>query len=466
MLFHLFSPHANGYVTFPTAGGPYGVSTRPGPGTVIDLCGSNGLTISRGIYFASSGSGFSSTNGDEGLDTLNNNDIVTMRHPSQQYVTPRGTTLTLEFVSWPQAQFKIRKVGGSSGATIRHGDTIALGARQPLDPTRAPRAQQCRWLQADPDDNNPTTNPVVLGGLSLDPGGASQRFVFLEGNLIDAEANLGVSDSIPPGELVPSGLLKLRLSHEGLPNGSTALVRFTTINAALFSFNSSGPTIFNSAAPPIAINVPPGTRELSLPLSFHMPALGDPCERFLSLFGGAFDFPGAFSVAEAGMLSWMGSSHHGTGTRSVSINRERAEDWLEISMTGSASQVSQDGAIFITGLDDTFTITVSSKKGVGLPPIPGPIPRVAGSGYTISVVVMPFPAPGFATAPDTPPPERLGGDPPILVLGRDRRFVHRTRFRGLPRNVADMFCIQVNIQPYRNMSNALRLSRRIGLRIL
>jgi hypothetical protein len=469
LLFHLFSPHAGGYVTFPASGGPYSVSTKPGPGTVIDLCGSDGRTIERGLYFDASGTGFADTaaRGDEelGYDTLENNHTVTMRHPSQAYVTPRGANVTLENVSWGQAQFRIRKVGGSSGSRIRHGDTIALGAKQPYDPRRSPSAQQFRWLQADPEDNNPTTNPVILGGLSVNPGGASQRFTFLEGNLLAGEANLTVSDVVPPGEMIPSGALKLRLSHEGLPNGSTALVRFTSVNAAMFSFNSSGPMPFNASAPPFAINVPPGTRELSLPLNLISPTLGDPCARFAAFLNGTLVGPGALTVVDAGMESWTGSSHDGATPRGVGINSARAADWFDISMSGSAGELFMDGAIFIGGADDIFTVTVRSRRGVSLPPVPGPIPTIAGSGYTISVVAMPFPAPGFATDANTPPPVRVSGDSPILTLARNRSFVHRTRFRALPRGTADMFCIQVDIQPYRRTLTTVRLSRRIGLRV-
>jgi len=469
LLFHLFSPHAGGYVTFPSSGGPYSVSTKPGPGTVIDLCGSDGRTIERGLYYDDSGTGFVETavRGDEerGNDTLDNNQTVTMRHRSGNFVTPRGTSVTLENVSWGQAQFRIRKVGGSSGARIRHGDTIALGARQPYDPRRSPSAQQFRWLQADPEDNNPTTNPVVLGGLSVNPGGDSQRFTFLEGNLLAGEANLTVSDRVPPGEMGPSGVLKLRLSHEGLPNGSTAFIRFTSVNAAMFSFNTSGPIIFNPSAPPFAVNVPPGTRELSFPLSLISPTLGDPCARFAAFLNETFVGPGALTVIDAGMESWIGTSHDGVEPRGVGINSARAADWFDISTSGSVGDLGVDGAIFVSGLNDIFTVTVRSKKGVALPPVPGPIPRIAGSGYTISVVAMPFPAPGFATDANTPPPVRISGDSSILTLDRNRSFVHRTRFRASPRGLADMFCIQVNIQPYRSVPNAVLLSRRIGLRV-
>ena len=443
MLFHLFSPSASSYVTFPSAsGGPYSVSTKPGPGTVIDLCGPRGVTISRGLFYAPSGPGFVTTRGDvHGYDSLNNDDTVTMRHPSQRYITPRGSSVTLESVTWAQAQFKIRKVGGSSGSSIRHGDTIALGAKQPFDPRRRPDQQQYRWLQADPEDNDPATNPVVLGGLSLNPGGPSQRFTFLEGNLLEGDADLTVSDRVPPGEMLSAGSLRLRLSHEGLPNGSTARLRFTAIAADTFSFNSSGPTIFDAAAPIRAINVPPGVRELSFPLSLFSMTLGDPCTRFARLLTNTIVAPGAFSVVDEGMEDWSGSAHDGGTARAVGITSRRALDWLQISLSGSVGDASQDtdGYVLVGGADDTFTVTVRSAKGVGLPPIPGPLPRIVGSGYTISVVAMPFPFPVFATDANTRPPQRISGDSPILVLNREGGFLHRTRFRATPRGLPDMF---------------------------
>lgn len=90
MLFHLFSPSANGYVTLPAAGGAYSVTTQPVAGTVFDLCGSHGRTIDRGLRYNREGTGFI-TEGDYegGSDTLVSNDFVdiacaqrTLRHPA------------------------------------------------------------------------------------------------------------------------------------------------------------------------------------------------------------------------------------------------------------------------------------------------------------------------------------------------------------------------------------------------
>jgi len=165
MLFHLFSQHANGYLTFPAAGGPYSISNRPGVGTVIDLCNSNGQTIERGLYYndARNGPGFSDTRGDEfGHDTLEHNDIVTMAHPSGRFITPRGSALTLEAVQPSSAQFQIKKwaarrAGGSGMATrsrwapcnpiTRSGDRTrnSVDGCRPIRPTTIRRPIRSSW---------------------------------------------------------------------------------------------------------------------------------------------------------------------------------------------------------------------------------------------------------------------------------------------------------------------------------
>ena len=467
MLFHLFSQHANGYLTFPAAGGPYSISNRPGVGTVIDLCNSNGQTIERGLYYndARNGPGFSDTRGDEfGHDTLEHNDIVTMAHPSGRFVTPRGSTLALETVQPLSARFQIKKVGGSSGKRIRHGDKVALGAVQPFNPRRRPNAQQLRWLQADPPDSDPTTNQVMLGGLSMNAGGDSQNFIFFEGNLLLGEANLTVSDRIPPGEVRPSGALKLRLSHEGLPNGSTARIRISAINAQAFALGSSGVTTFNPSAPPLLVTVPAGTREISLPMALVSPTASDACARFASLMAGAPTSGGGLDVIDVGMSGWNGPQHDGTVPRGVGINVARAKDWMDIGLGGNIGFSDDDGALFSRGGGNTFTVTVRSRGRI-LPPVPGPIPRIAGSGYVCSVTVTPFPTPGFATSATTPAPTRSSGGSPVLAIARDGSFSSSTTFTATPGPALDFFCIQVDIHPYRNVPNGVWLSRRMGLMV-
>lgn len=468
MLFHLFSQHANGYVTFPATGGAYSISSRPGVGTVIDLCGSSGQTIERGLYYndAPNGPGFSDTRGDElGYDTLEHNGIVTMAHPSGRFITPRGSALTLEAVQPSSAQFQIKKVGGSSGRRIRHGDKVALGALQPYNAKRRPDAQQRRWLQADPPDNDPTTNPVILGGLSVNAGGDSQNFIFLEGNLLLGEANLTVSDRTPPGEARPNGALKLRLSHEGLPNGSAARIRISAIKAQGFSLGASGVTTFNPAAPPLTVNVPAGARELSLPMALVSPTASDACARFAALLQGVPSSGGGLDVIDVGMSAWAGTQHDGATPRGVGIKVSRAKDWMDIAFSGSIGFSDDDGALFSRGGNsNAFTVTVRST-GQRLPPVPGPIPRLAGSGYVCSVTVTPFVSPGFATTADTPPPTRSAGASPVLPIARDGSFSYSATFTATPRPVVDFFCIQVDIHPYRSVPNGVWLTRRMGLRI-
>ena len=182
MLFHLFSQHANGYVTFPTNVGPFTISTQPGPGTVMDLCRDNGSTIDRGARYSNDPSRANEFDVDAGSGTLNSDDRVTVRNPANKYMTPRDQRLTVDAPFAGHAHFKMKKLSGSPGARIRHGDLVALGAYQPYDPSRSPNTQRLRWLEANPDDNDPGTDPVKLGGLSMNPGGDSQRFRFFEAN--------------------------------------------------------------------------------------------------------------------------------------------------------------------------------------------------------------------------------------------------------------------------------------------
>lgn len=77
MLFHLFSPHANGYVTLPAGNGDFTVSHRPGPGTVMDMCGENGITIFRQMAFGPNNTFVAS-----GSDRLEHRTTVTLKAPN------------------------------------------------------------------------------------------------------------------------------------------------------------------------------------------------------------------------------------------------------------------------------------------------------------------------------------------------------------------------------------------------
>jgi hypothetical protein len=465
MLFHLFSPSANGYVTLPAGGGAYSVSTQPVPGTVFDLCGSHGRTIDRGLRYNREGTAFITDGEYEGgYDTLASNDIVTLRAPNGRYVTPRNQTVTLEPVSWAQAQFKIRKVSGSSGSTIRHGDMIALGAVQPYDPSRSPSTQQCRWLQADPEDNNPATNPVILGGLSTTFGGASQQFRFLEGNLLLGEATLKISDRIPPGEAMPAGDLVIRLSHEGLPNASTVLVKFNTINAASFAFGSGNAHVLPSGGEQFSVAVPSGARSVRVPVRCVSPANFDACARLGAFFNNnsAAKDVGSLSIVDQAMTAWSASGRHGTQPHLVTMRSEHADDFIKVSLAnvrGGADvfPINDDGGQVISAGNRSFSIRVASTRG--LPPLPG--------GYYLVPIVTAFPAPAFATTEATPLPIRVSGDPAELDLDRDGSFKHTTRFQ-VPAGISGLhlFCVTIHVLPRRQVAQPVRLNRRFGLVVL
>jgi hypothetical protein len=465
MLVHLFSPSANGYLTLPAGGGAYSVSTRPISGTVIDLCGSHGRTIDRGLRYNRDGTAIIADGEDEGgYDTLANNDVVTLRAPNGHYVTPRNQTLTLEPVTWAQAQFKIRKVSGSSGSTIRHGDMIALGAVQPYDPSRSPNSQRLRWLQADPEDNDPATNSVVLGGLSTTFGGASQQFRFLEGNLLLGEATLKISDRTPPGEALPSGDLLIKLSHEGLPNASTVLVKFNAINAVNFAFGSGSAHVLPSGGEQFAVNVPPGARDVRVPVRCVSPSNADPCARLAASIGSnaASDIVGSLTIVDQAMAAWSGSGRDGTLPRLVTMRSAHANDFITVSLAAvragaGVSAISDDGGHVFTAGNNNFALRVSSTKG--LPP--------SSRGYAIVVAPTAFPAAGFVTTPATPVPVRVSGDPPTLSLNRAGAFNHTTVFRATPAmGGLDLFCVNITIVALGQNAMPTRISRRFGLVVL
>lgn len=453
MLFHLFSPHANGYVTLPT-GTDFTVSRTPTAGTVMDLCGENGLPIDRGMRFGANNSFVQS-----GEDTLENNDIVTIGAPNNRFVRPVGTDIVVQNVTARMARFRIRKLSGG-GRTIRHGDTVALGALQPYDARRGPQAQQYRWLQADPDDSNPSTKEVILGGRSLNPGGESQRFLFLEANLVAATARLKVSDAMP-GETMPTGTLDIRLSHEGLPNGSTVNVRFTALNGQSFRFGSSGLVVtppFNMVHP---VRVPAGSNAVSVPLTVVSPTMSDPVARFYE--GGGLGNPepnsqlGELSVVDAGMFFWNGFDRDGASPRPTAIDSERLGDYLRLNFDRVLLGSRTVGAI-IRASAPTPRLVVSAGPR-RLPPFPG-------GRYYFAVSVQPFPE-GAHT-------NQIVAQPlvdPILTLSADGRFTRTVTFAPIPSPVSpegfDRYSVHVFIGAS-GAPNPMRpiLVRRFGLTVL
>jgi len=452
MLFHLYSPHANGYVTLPVTGGTFAVTFSPGPRTVMDMCGVNGLSINRGMNFGPNGTFVAS-----GQDTLKNKNTVTIRTPDGSFVRPDGADVTLRSGDPWGSRFVIRKMSGSGGDVIRHGDTVALGAFQAYDTRRKPNAQQYRWLQADPNDFNPSTKEVVLGGKSLDPGGTSQRFTFLEGNLVQGAAVLKVSDAMP-GEARPSGALDLRLSHEGLPNGSTVHVRFTGVAGQSARFGTSGSAVTAPFGPIFPIMVPAGSNAVSVPLSVVSPTMADPVERFLTVGGGfsnreAGNNLGGVTVVDAGMSAWAGQEYPGASPRPIGVDGVRLQDYLRITF-GSVTLGPVTDGLFInaSGPPPRLVVSSGSKR---LAPFNG--------RYFIAVSVTSFPAGAHANQITAAPLVD-----PILEVAADGSFSRTVTFNPIPSPATrDFYAVHVFItasgQPH-PMRPAL--VRRFGLTVL
>ena len=454
MLFHLFSPSANGYVMLPVTGGTFAVSFAPGPRTVMDMCGVDGVSIDRGIRFGPSNNFVAG-----GLGTLKNKNTVTIRAPDGSFVRPLGTDVILRNNDPWGSRFVIRKLGGSGGDTIRHGDTVALGAIQPYDPRRKPSAQQCRWLQADPNDFNPSTKEVILGGLSLNPGGDSQRFTFLEGNLVLGEAVLKVSDAMP-GEALPSGSLDLLLSHEGLPNGSTILVRFTGAQARSVRFGTAGSAVPPSFTTVFPIPVPRGSSAVSIPLSMADPTMADPVERFRVVGNSFTNRPegnnlGEVTVVDSGMSSWIGQDYDGASPRAIGINGVRLQDYLRISFGGAPFSPVTDGlTVNASGPRPRLIVSSGPRR---LPPFPN-------GRYFFAVSIAPFPAGAHANQITMAPLVD-----PILVLAPDGSFSRTVTFNPIPTPMStiELYEVGVFVIPS-GPPNPMRpiLSRRFGLTVL
>lgn len=437
MLFHLFSQHANGYVTFPSSAGPFTVSTQPGAGTAIDLCSESGASIICGARF-SGNPDFANAFDVGAEDTrVNNNDRVTLRSPADRYMTPRGERLATDAPFAAHAIFKIRKVSGSPGSRIRHGDFIALGAVQPIDPSRRPDRQQLRWLEANPDDNDPGTDPVKLGGLSMNPGGDSQKFLFFETNLLVAEAKLGTSDRIPL-EMTATGALKIRLSHEGLPNSSRVLVRFTSVDAGGFTFGVNNTPVSPLGGPvTLTAEIPKGAREFSLPLKCLMPRAGSPCARAAGLESRHL---GELSIVDAGMAAWEATGREGTQPRAIGIEMIRLRDFLRVSFGGVELGETDDSILHVAdGSRPKLVVKSGPEK---LRAIPG--------GYALVASIVPFPAPTFATTAATPVPARRGQTNPLISFAADRSFTHTTEYEpifGPAGGGIDLYCVSVDVVP-------------------
>lgn len=355
-------------------------------------------------------------------------------------------------------RFTIRKISGSG--RIRHGDTVALGAFQPYDPRRRPDAQQYRWLQADPDDNNSATKEVILGGKSLNPGGDSQRFVFFEANLVVGTANLDVSDAAPR-EALPSGSLNLRLSHEGLPNGSTVQIRFTSLFGQSFRFGSSGAVL----TPPFdtihSVSVPQGVNAVSLPLSVVAPTRDDPVGRFVDAFNGlsgdalnraAGNPLGKLTVIDSGVFSWNGVDDgiYQSSPRAVDVNGVRVQDYLQISFGGTEIGPTIDGVI-INASSPAPRLVVSAG--------PRRLNALRPQGrYFFAVSITPFPANAHSN--------QISPSPlidPILSMPANGAFSRTVNFNPIPAPTSpggrDNYAVEVHAIP--NIP-----SRRVPLRPL
>ncbi len=444
MLFHLFSPHANGYVTLPAGNGNFTVSHRPGPGTVMDMCGENGMTIIRQMNYGPNND-FVSFDA-VGQNKLEHRTTVTLKAPNGHFVRPDGPDVKLQNIVPQLGRFTIRKISGSG--RIRHGDTVALGAFQPYDRRRRPDAQQYRWLQADPDDNNSATKEVILGGKSLNPGGDSQRFVFFEANLVVGTANLDVSDAAPR-EALPLGSLNLRLSHEGLPNGSTLQIRFTSVLGQSFRFGNAGAVL----TPPFdvvhSVSVPHGVNAVSLPLSVVAPTRADPVERFIDAFN-RFDGPalnradgnplGELTVVDSGIFSWNGVDVdiYPASPRLVGVNGVRVQDYLKISFGGTEIGPTTDGVI-ISASRPTPRLVVSAG--------PRRLSAVRSQGpYYFVVSIVPFPANAHSNQ-ITPSPLI----DPILIMPANGAFSRTVNFNPIPAPTSpggfDSYAVEVYVIP-------------------
>lgn len=438
MLFHLFSQHANGYVTFPSGVGPFTISTQPGHGTVMDLCRDNGTTIDRGVRYSNDPSRPDEFDVDAGSGTLNGDDKVTVRNPANKYMTPRDQRLTTDAPFAGHALFKIKKLSGSPGSRIRHGDLVALGAYQPYDPSRSPNAQRLRWLEANPDDNDPGTDPVKLGGLSMNPGGDSQRFRFFETNLLLGEAKLSTTDLNPILETRASGSLKIRLAHEGLPNRSRVLVRFTSVDVGGFAFGANATTVTPLAdSGTLTVEIPEGAREFSVPLTCVFPRAGSPCARAAGLETRNL---GSLTIVDSGMAAWSATGRQGTQPRTIGIDMVRAMNYLRVSFGGISLMPDADSIFHVAGAMPARLVVQSGP--VRLPPAP--------RGYAIVVSITPFPAPGFATTATTPVPTRSAVMDPRISFAADRSFTHTINFDPLvspgPSRL-DLFCVTIDVVP-------------------
>lgn len=438
MLFHLFSQHANGYVTFPSTVGPFTISTQPGHGTVMDLCRDNGSSIDRGVRYSNDLSRTNEFDVDAGSGTLNGDDKVTIRNPAAKYMTPRDQRLTTDASFAGHALFKIKKLSGSSGSRIRHGDLVALGAYQPYDPSRSPNAQRLRWLEANPDDNDPGTDPVKLGGLSMNPGGDSQRFRFFETNLLLGEARLSTTDRNPPLETTAAGTLKIRLAHEGLPNKSRVLVRFTSVDVGGFTFGANATTVTPLGdSGTLTVEIPEGAREYSVPLRCVFPRAGSPCARAAGLETRNL---GSLTIVDSGMAAWSATGRQGTQPRTIGIDMVRAMDYLRVSFGGMALAANEDSIFHIVdGMPARLVIQSGTAR---LPAAP--------RGYAVVASIMPFPAPGFATTATTPVPTRASAMDPRITFAADRSFTYTINFDplvGPGPNRLDLFCVTIDVIP-------------------
>lgn len=438
MLFHLFSQHANGYVTFPSAVGPFTVSTQPLAGTVMDLCSDNGTTIDRGTRYAGDPLHPNEFDTDAGDGTVNNNDRVTVRDPGHKYIIPRGERLAVDAPFAAHAVFKIRKISGSPGSRIRHGDVVALGAVQPLDPSRRPDQQRLRWLEANPDDNNPGTDPVKLGGLSMNPGGDSQRFRLFEANLLLGEAKLGTSDRGLPLEMTASGSLKIRLAHEGLPNKSRVLVRFTSVDAGGFTFGTNNTSVAPLGdAGTLTVEVPEGVREVAVPMKCTFPCAGSPCARAAGLESRHI---GELTIVDSGMAAWEAHDRDGTKPRSIGIELVRWRDYLRVSFGEVELGESDDSILHIANGSRPKLVVRSGPER--LRAIPG--------GYALVASIAPFPAPTFVTTSTTPVPAPSGPASPLMAFSADRSFTHTIEYEAVAGPAGggmDLFCVTVDIVP-------------------
>lgn len=424
-LIHLYQKDF-GYVGYQHPNGGLRIVPTAREGSVLEICHGNGSPITGPIA---------------------SEQQVCLRDPAGRYFRPNGSSLSIGNASPLNCRFKIRKISGSGGSTIRHGDKVALGALQALN-------TRCRWLQGDSN--------VGIGGLSNTYGGETQQFKYLEVNDMELFTGLGQSDRVLDTPNIEAGLT-VSLSHEGVPKGSHFSVKFEKVLAEKYKFNN-GPSARPSAAgETFMFQIGEGTRSQRLPFVLESPMHTDPCARYAlkqQTNPGSVPLMGKLTVTNLALIPWASPTRPGTQPKNHDLRYFMTRDFMNVTVGRlpldgeNELGVPRLGAVFPSG-DQFAAFPVTITQGsTPLPP----------GDWMCVVSASAFPAgPPFQTTSSTPAPSAPGQNP-VITFGSGRSFSHAVTFAAeTPPNPArkDLFCIDVKL--IGRGANPTIFNRRFGL---